>query len=109
MTVGPFRLSEALHELILDKTRALAFCDGDRSAIPAGLDDDDRELLERRDLVGLYRAGAHPLLVFHLSAILNDRSFYVRNVVPQLSGVPNWFYDYYNSRRGGEEGGWAES
>lgn len=89
----------ALHALLLDRDRMLAYAGGDDSVLPAALGPADRAALEQRDLAGLYRLGAHPLVVFHLSAILFGRSHYIRAVVPQIAGAANPFYDYYAQGR----------
>ena len=47
--------------------------------------------------------GVHPVLLFHLSAILYPRDKYVQEVVPKLDGVPNAFYDYYFDRSDNEK------
>lgn len=89
-------LSRALHRLIGNRQRALRFRDGDdAAAFTDELDGDERAALAARDLPRLYALGAHPILLFHLSAILYARAHYVANVVPKLQGVPNPYYDYY--------------
>jgi hypothetical protein len=53
-------------------------------------------------LVALYGLGAHPVLLFHYSVVLNPRETYIREVVPRIQGMPNPFYDYYTRRAGGD-------
>ncbi len=36
--------------------------------------------------------------MFHFSAVLSPRETYIREVVPNIQGVPNPFYDYYRQR-----------
>ena len=60
---------------------------------------EERTAIEQKDLVKLYRLGAHPILIFHFSAVLNPRETYIREVVPKIQDVPNPFYDYYRRRR----------
>ena len=92
-------LCATIHEITLDRTRALAYRDGDTSWLDSfPLDTDERAAFERKDLAELWRLGAHPIMLFHLSAILFGRAHYIENVVPKIQGVPNPFYDYYSSR-----------
>lgn len=91
----------ALHRLVKDRDRALRFRDGDLSAVDLdGLDGDESEALLARDLPRLYALGAHPVLLFHVSAIVFPRTHYIKNVVPAIQGVANPFYDYYVDRDG---------
>jgi hypothetical protein len=99
MTLGPYQLTEALHTMLLDRDRMLAYRDGDDSVLPGGLGPGERAALSGRDLAGLYRLGVHPLVVFHLSAVLFPRSHYMRAVVPRIQDAANPFHDYYARRR----------
>lgn len=93
------QLCTAIHDVTLDRNRALAYRDGDVSVFAAcELDPEERAALEAKDLPELWRLGAHPVMLFHLSAILFGRSHYIENVVPKIQGVPNPFYDYYALR-----------
>jgi len=96
--LGPQDLTRALHAMLLDRDRMLAYAGGDDSVLPDGLGPAERAALARRDMADLYRLGAHPLVVFHLSAILYPRSHYIRNVVPEIQAAANPFYDYYAGR-----------
>jgi hypothetical protein len=97
--MSPQSLTQALHAMLLDRDRMLAYAGGDHSVLPDGLDEAERAALVSHDLADLYRLGAHPLVVFHLSAILYPRSHYIRNVVPKIQTAANPFYDYYADRR----------
>jgi hypothetical protein len=55
---------------------------------------EERSAIERLDFVALYRLGAHPMALFHFSAVLNPREAYVRDVVPRIQNTPNGLYDY---------------
>ncbi len=100
MSMGPYQLCKALHHIYIDRAATLAFRAGDFSVLDGfDLTAEERAALESKDLVTLYRLGAHPLLLFHLSAVLNPRETYVREIVPRLQGIPNPFYDYYQRRR----------
>lgn len=103
MTLGPHGLTQALHVMMLDRDRMMAFREGDDSVLPDGLGADERQALTGRDMASLYRLGVHPLLVFHLSAVLYPREHYVRTVVPKIQGAANPFYDYYTRRCPAEE------
>ncbi len=48
-----------------------------------------------RDFPQLWALDVHPILLFHLSAVLNPREWYLREVVPKIRDVPNYWYDYY--------------
>jgi hypothetical protein len=100
MTLGPQGLTQALHAMLMDRDRMLAFAGGDDSVLPDGLGPAEQAALAGRDLAGLYRLGTHPLVVFHFSAILFPRTHYIRNVVPQIQDAANPFYDYYPRRAG---------
>ena len=56
---------------------------------------DERAALETRDFPKLWSLNVHPVLLFHLSAVLNPREWYLANVVPKIEGVPNKYYDFY--------------
>ena len=94
-----YGLCKALHAVYINRDATMAFRAGDVSMLD-GLDltAEERTAIEAKDLVALYRLGAHPILVFHFSAVLNPRETYVREVVPNIQGVPNPFYDYYKRR-----------
>jgi hypothetical protein len=45
----------------------------------------------------LWALDVHPVVLFHLSAVLNPREWYLKNVVPYFAGGPNKYYDFYSS------------
>ena len=97
-----YGLCKAVHHLYIHRDVTLAARAGDFRALDGfDLAPDERTALERKDLVALYRLGVHPVLLFHFSAVLNPRETYIREVVPNIQGVPNIFYDFYSSRREG--------
>jgi len=95
-----YGLCKALHQIYIDREATLAARAGDFRMLD-GLDltPQERAAIETKDLVALYRLGAHPILLFHFSAVLNPRETYIREVVPKIQDVPNAFYDYYRRRR----------
>jgi hypothetical protein len=99
-----YELCKAIHAIYIDRAATEAVRSGDFSILDRfALDPEERAALEAKDLVTLYRLGAHPVLIFHLSAVLNPRETYIREVVPNLAGLPNPFYDYYRQRKSGAE------
>jgi hypothetical protein len=104
--VSLYGVCKALHAVYIDRDATMAFRDGDVSILNGfDLTAEERAAIESKDLVALYTLGAHPILVFHFSAVLNPRETYIREVVPNIQGVPNPFYDYYRQRerRGSED------
>jgi hypothetical protein len=97
--VSVYGVCKALHAIYIDREATMAFRAGDVSILDRfDLSPDERTAIESKDLVALYRLGAHPILVFHFSAVLNPRETYIREVVPNIQGVPNSYYDYYRER-----------
>ncbi len=95
-----YDLCKALHHIYLHREATMAARAGDFACLDQfDLTAEERAAVEAKDLVALYRLGAHPVLIFHFSAVLNPRETYIREVVPNIQGVPNPFYDYY-ARRG---------
>ena len=66
-------------------------------ALQARLTEAERRALEDRDFPGLWALDVHPVLLFHLSAVLNPREWYIQEVVPKIRDVPNAWYDYYRT------------
>jgi hypothetical protein len=98
--VTRYQLCKALHTIYVERDATMALRAGDFSLLDRfDLEPEERAAIESKDLVELYRLGAHPVLLFHFSAVLNPRETYVREVVPRLQGVPNPFYDYYRRRQ----------
>jgi len=91
-----YELNRAIHHVYVDRAKTMAFREGDISVLaPFDLTDDERNALINRDFPKLWALHTHPVLLFHLSAVLNPREWYIENVVPKIQGVPNVWYDYY--------------
>lgn len=98
--MSSYELNKAIHHVYIDRDLTMAFRDGDYSMLDAfDLTDDEREALTGRDFPALWAKDVHPVLLFHLSAVLNPREWYVDEVVPKIQGVPNSWYDYYGPRK----------
>jgi hypothetical protein len=97
--MSEYELNRSIHHVYTDKLRTAAFRDGDfRVLDDFALTAEERTALEARDFPKLWRLNVHPVLLFHLSAVLNPREWYLANVVPNIEGVPNKYYDYYGKR-----------
>ena len=91
-------LNRAIHHIYTDRERTTAFRAGDNSELDAfALTPAERTALETRDFPALWALDVHPVLLFHLSAVLNPREWYLKNVVPKIEGVPNKYYDFYSA------------
>jgi hypothetical protein len=99
--MSEYELNRAIHHVYVDRERTVAFRDG-RYAVLDGFDltGEERGALEGRDFPKLWALHVHPVLLFHLSAVLNSREWYLENVVPNIKGVPNKYYDYYRDEPG---------
>lgn len=92
-----YELNRAIHHIYIDRERTTAFRKGDYAVLDRfDLTAQERSALESRDFPQLWALHVHPVLLFHLSAVLNPREWYLQNVVPKIQGVPNLFYDYYH-------------
>jgi hypothetical protein len=90
-----YELNRAIHHVYIDRDKAIAFRGGDNTVLePFDLSDEERDALSNRDFPKLWALHTHPVLLFHLSAVLNPREWYIENVVPKIQGVPNIWYDY---------------
>ncbi len=99
-----YELNKAIHTIYIVKENAVAFKAKDYSILDRfDLSNDECEKIKAHDFPGLFGLGVHPVLLFHLSAILYPRDKYVQEVVPKLDGVPNAFYDYYFERNDNEK------
>src|SRR5580704_8123835 len=100
--MSDYELNRAIHHVYTDKNRTSAFRDGDFHEL-AGFDltGEERTALEQRDFPKLWALHVHPVVLFHLSAVLNPRDWYLKNVVPAIAGVPNRHYDYYKNAEEG--------
>lgn len=89
-------LNKAIHSIYVDRASALAFRGGDNAIVDRfDLTEIEREALIQRDFVRLWSLDAHPVILFHLAAVLYPRDWYIQNVAPRIEGVPNRWYDYY--------------
>jgi hypothetical protein len=96
--MSEYDLNRAIHHIYTDRDRTAAFRDGDCSALDAfALSTEERTALEARDFPKLWALDVHPVVLFHLSAVLNPREWYLKNVVPNIAGVPNKYYDFYSA------------
>ncbi len=96
-----YELNRAMHGIHIDKGKAVRFAAGDNSVLDEyDLTEQEREALATRDFPRLWALNAHPMILFHLSAVLNPREWYMQNVVPNIKGVPNIWYDYYRDASG---------
>jgi hypothetical protein len=100
--MSDYELNRAIHHVYTDRALTMAFRAGDYAMLDAfALSADERAALEARDFAKLWALHVHPVLLFHLSAVLNPREWYLENVVPKIKDVPNKFYDYYHPREAG--------
>jgi hypothetical protein len=94
--MAEFDLNRAIHHIYTDRERTQAFRSGETAMLDAfALSADERSALETLDFPKLWSLDVHPILLFHLSAVLNPREWYLKNVVPNIAGVPNKYYDFY--------------
>jgi hypothetical protein len=101
--MSSYELNRAIHHIYIDRDRTAAFRSGDYAILDRfALTQEEREALQSRDFPRLWALHVHPVLLFHLSAVLNPREWYLQNVVPKIKGVPNRFYDYYHPRGAGD-------
>ena len=96
--MSEYELNRAIHHIYTDRELTKAFEAGD-TAMLAGFDlgADERRALVEKDFPAMWALHAHPVLLFHLSAVLNSREWYLEEVVPKIKGVPNKYYDYYGT------------
>jgi len=94
--VSVYDLNRAIHHVYIHRENTLAFRDKNYAVLDQfDLTPEERTALEERDFVKLWSLHVHPIILFHLSAVLNPREWYFQNVVPKIEGVPNQFYDFY--------------
>jgi hypothetical protein len=97
--MSDYELNRAIHHIYTDRERTEAFRRGDYAVLDRfKLTGEERRALSERDFPALWALHVHPVLLFHLSAVLNPREWYLENVVPKIKNVPNKFYDYYHPR-----------
>jgi hypothetical protein len=96
--MSEYDLNRAIHHIYTDKDRTAAFRDGDCAVLDEfTLTAEERTALETRNFPKLWALDVHPVVLFHLSAVLNPREWYLKNVVPNIVGIPNKYYDYYSA------------
>jgi len=94
--VSVYELNRAIHAIYIERSHAMAFRDGDNSILDGfDLSADERAALSERDFPRLWALHAHPMILFHLSAVMNPREWYMQNVIPKIRDVPNHWYDFY--------------
>ncbi len=94
-----YELNKAVHAIYIDRARAIAFRDGDNTVLDGfDLTPEERAALAARDFPRLWALHVHPMILFHLSAVMNPREWYMQNVIPHIRDVPNCFYDYYKDQ-----------
>ena len=97
--MSDYELNRAIHHIYTDRERTEAFRRADYAVLAHfDLSGEERRALTERDFPALWALHVHPVLLFHLSAVLNPREWYIENVVPKIKKVPNKFYDYYHPR-----------
>jgi hypothetical protein len=97
--MSEYELNRCIHHVYTDRDQTAAFRGGDFHALDAfDLSAEERAALEGHDFAKLWSLHVHPVLLFHLSAVLYPREWYLANVVPKIAGVPNKYYDFYSKR-----------
>lgn len=97
--MSEYELNRCIHHVYTDRDRTAAFRGCDFGALDAfGLSTEERAALEGHDFPKLWSLHVHPVLLFHLAAVLYPREWYLANVVPNIAGVPNKYYDFYSKR-----------
>ena len=100
--MSDYELNRAIHHIYTNREPAMEFRGGSHTVLDRfDLTGEERAALEARDFPKLWALHVHPVLLFHLSAVLNPREWYLENVVPKIKDVPNKFYDYYHPRGAG--------
>ncbi len=91
-----YELNRAIHTIYIIRENTIAFRDGDVAMLqPFDLTPEEYTAVVERDFPKLWSLHVHPIILFHFSAVLNPRDWYMQNVAPKIDGVPNQFYDYY--------------
>ena len=92
-----YDLNRAIHHLYTQRDCTMRFRDGDVSDLDGyDLNAEERKALVEKNFPRLWALHVHPVLLFHLSAVLYPREWYMQEVVPNIQGVPNKWYDYYS-------------
>jgi hypothetical protein len=94
--VSIYELNRAVHAIYIDRENTVAFRDGNAEMLEHfDLSPEEHKAIVERDFPKLWSLHVHPVILFHFSAVLNPREWYMQNVAPKIMGVPNQFYDYY--------------
>jgi hypothetical protein len=102
--MSSYELNRAIHQVYTDRNNTMAFRAGEYAVLDRfELTAEERGALTGRNFPLLWALHVHPVLLFHLSVVLNPREWYMREVVPKIRGVPNRWYDYYTAARAGTE------
>jgi hypothetical protein len=100
--MSDYELNRAIHHIYTNRGPTMDFRSGNHEVLDRfDLTAEERAALVGRDFPKLWALHVHPVLLFHLSAVLNPREWYLDNVVPKIKDVPNKFYDYYHPRDAG--------
>ena len=95
--MSSYELNRAIHHIYTVRDCTMRFRAGDESILTGyDLDEPERKALVEKDFPRLWALDVHPVLLFHLSAVLYPREWYLKEVVPAIQGVPNRWYDYYS-------------
>ena len=91
-----YNLNKAVHAIYIDRDMAMAFRAGDNAMLDQfDLTEPEHRALSERDFVRLWTLDVHPVILFHLAAVLYPRDWYINNVTPRIRDLPNRWYDYY--------------
>jgi hypothetical protein len=94
--VSVYELNHAIHAIYIERDQTVAFKDGNFDILKQfDLEPEEYDAIVNRDFPKLWALHVHPVILFHFSAVLNPREWYMQNVAPKIVGVPNQFYDYY--------------
>jgi hypothetical protein len=94
--VSAYELNRAVHAIYIDRDSTVAFRDGNFDILRNfTLTPEEYTAVTERDFPKLWALHVHPMILFHFSAVLNPRDWYMQNVAPKIVGVPNRYYDYY--------------
>jgi hypothetical protein len=94
--VSVYDLNRAIHAIYINRDNTIAFRNGQFDMLARfDLSSEEHTAIVERDFPKLWSFHVHPIILFHLSAVLNPREWYMANVAPKIVGVPNQFYDYY--------------
>ena len=100
-----YELNRAILAIYIDRNLCETFKSADFGFLESfDLTEEEYTALIGRDFPKLWALHTHPMILFHISAVLNPREWYLENVVPFIQDVPNAFYDYYKESEGADLG-----